>query len=130
MIINNKHVDEILIKNKENNDIVAIISDTTQMLKDNNKIEFISFNNKNQKHSMEELDRCFNYAIQYDSKYIGVKIQVCDNPDPEIIINTRKNFASKLEYYKKAYNDDLTLKANKDIKIVGFYHCDDFELLK
>ena len=45
---------------------------------------------------------------------------------PEIIINESENFDSKLAYYKKAYNEDLTLKAFNGIKIIGFTFGDNF----
>jgi hypothetical protein len=41
-------------------------------------------------------------------------------PAPEVIVNTPINFEAKLEYYSRAYNEDLTLKANPKIKIVGY----------
>lgn len=41
-------------------------------------------------------------------------------PQPELIINYPENFAAKLGYYEKAYNEDLTLKANPTIKIVNY----------
>lgn len=39
---------------------------------------------------------------------------------PEIIINPKENFEKKREYYKNAYAEDLTLRVNQDIKIVGY----------
>jgi hypothetical protein len=39
---------------------------------------------------------------------------------PEIIINPYANIPSKLAYYEQAYNDDLTLKANNNIKIIKY----------
>lgn len=39
---------------------------------------------------------------------------------PEVIVNPAVNIAAKIAYYKTAYNEDLTLKANPAIKIVGF----------
>lgn len=44
-------------------------------------------------------------------------------PEPEIIINPMENAENKLAYYAKAYNEDLTLKANPSIKIVGYNFC-------
>lgn len=41
-------------------------------------------------------------------------------PAPEIIINNKLNFTTKLDYYAKAYNEDLTLKANPSIKIIQY----------
>lgn len=39
---------------------------------------------------------------------------------PEIIINQFENIKTKLAYYQKAYNDDLTLKTFNGIRIIGF----------
>lgn len=38
-------------------------------------------------------------------------------PMPEVTIQHRDNFAAKVEYMSKAYNEDLTLKSNPNIKI-------------
>lgn len=42
-------------------------------------------------------------------------------PAPEIIINPKANIADKINYYMKAYNEDLTLKNNPKIRITAFY---------
>jgi hypothetical protein len=41
-------------------------------------------------------------------------------PVPEMIVNQPENFAAKLAYYSKAYNEDLTLKNAPHIKIVNY----------
>lgn len=41
-------------------------------------------------------------------------------PYPEHIINKRGNFEAKLDYYSKAYNEDLTLKSVPSIKITDY----------
>jgi hypothetical protein len=38
-------------------------------------------------------------------------------PMPEVTIQHRDNFESKVAYMEKAYNEDLTLKNNPNIKI-------------
>jgi hypothetical protein len=45
--------------------------------------------------------------------------------EPEIIINPRRNFEMKLSYYGKAYNENLELKANTDIKITKYAFVED-----
>lgn len=47
--------------------------------------------------------------------------------NPEIIINENANFDKKFDYYKKAYNENLTLKTFKGIKIVGFSYGNTFK---
>ena len=75
----------------------------------------------------ENLEKCFYEASRQDKKYIGVKIQMQGFPKAEIIINENENFDSKLDYYKKAYNEDLTLKTFNGIRIVGFTYGDSFK---
>ena len=70
---------------------------------------------------MEELVDIFEEAKKNHYDYIGVAIQMEGYPSEEIIINRLGNFEKKLEYYKNAFNEDLTLKANNGIKIVGVY---------
>ena len=53
-----------------------------------------------------------------DKKCVYVIVNIFGNE--EIIINKAENVKSKLEYYKKAYDDNLVLKTNKDIEIVSF----------
>ena len=49
---------------------------------------------------------------------------------PESIINPSENFGTKLDYYKKAYDDNLNLKATKGIKITGAINGNDFAWLE
>lgn len=72
--------------------------------------------------TLSDLESCFKIANLIDARYIGVKIQMQGFDKPEVIINPKENFEAKLEYYKKAYNEDLTLKTFNGIKIVGFIH--------
>ena len=70
--------------------------------------------------TMKDLEQCFKDAITTDSLFIGVKVQAPESPCAEIIINPSENFEAKLAYYKRAYNEDLTLKAFDKIRIVNF----------
>ena len=70
--------------------------------------------------TIDNLEKCFNNAKFMENKYVGVKIAMEGFTKSEIIINESENFDSKLAYYKKAYNEDLTLKAFNGIKIIGF----------
>lgn len=79
---------------------------------------------------MTELVDIFERAIKYDENYIGVSIETAGSEKPEIIINPRENFENKLEYYKKAYNHDLTLKSFNGIKITRFIYGDNFAELQ
>lgn len=77
---------------------------------------------------IKNLERCFGQAMMQQCKYVGVRIWMFGFEETEVIINPTENFDKKLEYYKNAYNEDLTLKNAPDkIKIVGFTYGDDFE---
>lgn len=77
--------------------------------------------------NIKNLEKCFYEASKQDKKYVGVKIQMKGFPKPEIIINENENFDSKFAYYKKAYNEDLTLKTFNGIRIAGFTYGDSFK---
>lgn len=68
----------------------------------------------------EELIKTIENAIECNHRYIGIEVRDSRLKESEIIINPRRNFKEKLEYYKKAYDDDLKLKACSDISIVSF----------
>lgn len=70
--------------------------------------------------TLEGLLRLGNsYYGQNEANYMIIYVSVEGNT-PEMIINTKENFKAKLSYYAKAYNDDLTLKANSNIRIVKY----------
>lgn len=89
--------------------------------------EFIQKNWSEFELNINNLERCILVASELNKKYIAVKVQMKGFLKPEIIINCTKNFRSKLDYYKKAYNEDLTLKTFNGIKIIGFTYGDSFE---
>ena len=62
---------------------------------------------------LKNLEKCFIAAMENGYKYVAVKVKMEGFEDCETIINPIKNAANKLEYYKKSYNDDLTLKSFK-----------------
>lgn len=76
--------------------------------------------------SMKNLEKCIITAKERGFQFIGVKIQMEGFEKPEVIINQTENFDTKLAYYKKAYNEDLTLKSFNGIRIIGFTYGDDF----
>jgi len=76
--------------------------------------------------TMQDLENRFNQAIGLGVNYIGVRIQMQGFDEPEVIINPTANFESKLEYYKKAYGEDLVLKTFSGVKIIGCEYGDSF----
>ena len=77
--------------------------------------------------TMVNLENCFNTAYEKRCPFVAVKVKMQGFEKPEIIINQLKNVKEKLAYYQRAYNDDLTLKANPGIKITGFSYGDSFK---
>lgn len=75
--------------------------------------------------TLTNLENCFKAAKEEGTLFIGIAVKVGNQVVPEVIINSQENFDTKLEYYKSAYNENLTLKANAAVRIVGFTH-DDF----
>lgn len=68
----------------------------------------------------ENLINTLIQAKEQEAMYfvIQVKNNSCD--DVETIINNTSCIDYKIDYYKNTYDDDLFLKANKDIRIVNF----------
>ena len=77
--------------------------------------------------TLANLEVCFNTAKEQGYSYVGVKIKMEGFEEAEVIINPIANFDKKLEYYKNAYNDDLTLKSFNGIKIIGFSYGDTYD---
>ena len=49
-----------------------------------------------------------------NKSFMVVKIETEGNSGAETIVNPAENFAAKLSYYDKAYNDDMELIAAKN----------------
>lgn len=81
-----------------------------------------------QKLTMKDLEKCFNDAKKGGLTFIMVAIEMPGFEEPEIIINHKSNFDKKLEYYKRTYNDDLTLKSCPDIKIISIEACNEIKI--
>lgn len=75
--------------------------------------------------TMHNLEKCFEAGIEKNANFIAIRVSCVDMPEDELIINPIENAEDKLEYYKKAYSDDLTLKAApQTISITGFTYGD------
>jgi hypothetical protein len=73
---------------------------------------------------LDSLEVTFKEAKEQNKKYIAVMVAMPNCPKNELIINERENFDSKLNYYKKAYDDQLHLKTFNAIQITGFVYGD------
>ena len=69
--------------------------------------------------TLNELTEIFDQAIKNNANYIGVCVKTEGYDEPEIIINPKKNFKDKLNYYKNAYNNDLVLNTYSGVSIIG-----------
>jgi len=67
---------------------------------------------------------------QSDGGFIGVIVSLPNQDQPELIINVPESLATKITYYKTAYNPDLTLKANHNVKIISYNWVFDFDMLE
>lgn len=70
--------------------------------------------------TLEELERCYNEALNEGAEYVAVQIRIDGFSSDELIINDKYNIDSKLAYYKRTYNEDLEHKWNPRIRIVDF----------
>ncbi|MED1436938.1 MULTISPECIES: hypothetical protein [Bacillus cereus group] len=70
--------------------------------------------------TLEGLEECFNDAVNAETNFVAVKIEMDGFPSDELIINDKHNIALKLEYYKKTYNEDLEHRYAPGIRIVGY----------
>ena len=68
----------------------------------------------------EKFNLVFKEAIE-NKKGIIVDIESPDMPEAEIIINPFANVEAKTKYYNEAYDDNMCLKNNKNIKMINAY---------
>lgn len=70
---------------------------------------------------IENLKLAVNGAVRHNASYFGVKVLNETNGQTELIVNTVNNMLNgKLDYYLNVYNENLELKNNTNIKIIGF----------
>ena len=74
--------------------------------------------------TITELESIFKESTNKGLLFIGVAIKMPNLEKPEIIIHPYSNFNYKMEYYLKAYNENLTLKNNPNIKIIDVFASD------
>lgn len=69
--------------------------------------------------TMKNLGICFERAKKNNAKFVAVRIEMEGFLEAEIIVNPIVNADSKLEYYKKTYDENLNHKHAKGIRIIG-----------
>ena len=64
----------------------------------------------------------FNLYNKYkdDTNFMVIGIEMPDLESNEFIINHKSNFEEKMKYYDSAYDENLIMIRNRDIKIVSF----------
>lgn len=72
---------------------------------------------------MQDMLNTYNEQKQH-AQFMLISVNAFDNA-PEIIINPKENFEAKMDYYQKAYDEDLQLKTNENIRITDFMLTDD-----
>lgn len=62
---------------------------------------------------MKVFDKCYKQRLG-----IRIQLEMPNQEDPEIIINTYKSLSAKRNYYNRTYDDNLVHKNNSRIKII------------
>ncbi|MGL5352152.1 MAG: helix-turn-helix domain-containing protein [Clostridium sp.] len=77
--------------------------------------------------TLTDLLDAMEVAISDQAPYFAVEIKTKGYSETELIINKTENFRAKADYYKNAYNKDLTLKTFDGIKIVSWLEADNLD---
>ena len=64
----------------------------------------------------------FNLYNKYkdDTNFMVIGIEMPDLESHELIVNHKSNFEEKMKYYDSAYDENLIMIRNRDIKIISF----------
>ena len=74
------------------------------------------------KKKSELLEALKKAQLSHWNTKFSVVVSMPDLPDYEIITNPIENLALKASYYDRAYDDQLRLKSNEEIRIIGYYY--------
>lgn len=74
--------------------------------------------------TINNLENCFNAAINRHKKYVALLVNMDRDSKPEIIIHQNEDFENKLSYYKSTYNEYLDHKFIDGTHIVNFTYGD------
>ena len=69
---------------------------------------------------MDNLEKCFLTAVREKQKYVAILVHIPNQSRNQIIIDSVLDAQVRLEYIQQAYTENLELKTNNGIKIVGF----------
>lgn len=71
--------------------------------------------------TMDNLEICFNSAVENGANYVAVLMYKEGFPKHEIVVNPIENAEKQLEWYRQTYDYNLKHKYSKEkIIIVGF----------
>ena len=64
----------------------------------------------------------FNLYNKYkdDTNFMVIRIEMPELKSHELIVNHKSNFEEKMKYYDSAYDENLIMIRNRDIKIAAF----------
>jgi hypothetical protein len=85
---------------------------------------------------MTKLERFLDFLYEratddrFKVGYVGVIIKLPNQDKPELIINLPESLLNKMNYYKHAYNPDLTLISNPEVRILGYCYALEFDDLE
>ena len=68
--------------------------------------------------TLKDLEKLFLEAKEKGLD-VAIEVTVVGQEDTELIINRNASIDNKLAYYKEMYNEDLTHKNDKNVKIIG-----------
>lgn len=77
--------------------------------------------------TMNELKTYLEYAKNKGYKYFGIKFKTTDGFDTYVFPNSK--FELELEYYRTHYNNDLTYRHSKRLKIISFNFANELDEL-
>lgn len=71
---------------------------------------------------MTRKEELFNLYNKYkdNTNFMVIGIEMPDLESHEFIVNHKSNFEEKMKYYDSAYDENLIMIRNRDIKIVSF----------
>lgn len=67
---------------------------------------------------MKMFEDAFDSEWAEESNFLGILVDI--DGVKEVIINSKQNYKVKLDYYKKAYTENLVHKHDSKVKIVDF----------
>lgn len=70
----------------------------------------------------EDLIVCIRSAMLEGSEWMSLLVVMPEHPAPQLIIDPKENFAARLKFLRRTYNDNLEHAHNPAVRIVGFSH--------